>query len=810
MKGKNMKRIISILITISLLASLVLLPSHAFALTEEDCAVVLMRELEIMQGDENGDMMLDKKVSRAEFAKIAIAASPNKDSVAVGLKQSPFRDVPYTQWYAPYVKAAVTAGYVVGYLDATYRPENTVKYEEAVTVMLRVLGYDDSTFTDAFPYGQISKAQGLDLLDNVNASIGDELDRRQVMMLAYNAIKASIPASPTQDPVFNMSKTENVDVIATGNEDDSLGADKVYTSAGTFDKGAFFIDSLAGMTGTIYLRNGNELVAFLPDEGKPMNGYKSYFVYSVLPDASIVGYRNGGFEEMDIPDGAAVYNNQSRTTYAAVKGALSTGDTLNVKYTDNGSVDYIVYDTNNLTGPVKVTSDNWTAQVGASGTSKVFRGGVESTVSAVSTNDIVYYSEPLDVVFAYTDKVTGVYEKASPTKDSPESVTISGNTYDIEGIDAFNELSSNGSFRYGDTVTILLGRTGGVAGVMGTGTASVSTTSGTSSGSTAGYVIAAGKKDYTNPDNTVYSSYYATIVTPDGSTREYETQSDCTKLVCSAVRITFKNGKAMLSRSTKGAVSGKVNATKRTVGTDYLADDVKILDIANAEYDDIPAYCVTYPQRLNGVTIDPSNVLYSSKNSAGEIDELILSEVTGDMYTYGYVLSSVKSTGTVTVPTGKKETVTSPGIVYDKDDTEHKNPQVGVVETERDVTKEEERLVSNTLTIEVGDSTYSYGANISATKGPCKIKVSGTYVDYFRSLTSYSGQITNLTRTTATIGGNDYLLSDRVVVYYQRDLNTYLKIPIDDAISGNYSMTAYYDKQQSSGGRIRIIVAKDK
>ena len=79
-----------------------------------------------------------------------------------------------------------------------------------------------------------------------------------------------------------------------------------------------------------------------------------------------------------------------------------------------------------------------------------------------------------------------------------------------------------------------------------------------------------------------------------------------------------------------------------------------------------------------------------------------------------------------------------------------------------------------------------------------------------RLLTAYSGKITDLTRTAATIGSQDYLLSDSVIVYYRRDMSTYLKIPLDDAISGDYSMTAYYDKPESSGGRIRIIVAQDK
>ncbi len=91
------------------------------------------------------------------------------------------------------------------------------------------------------------------------------------------------------------------------------------------------------------------------------------------------------------------------------------------------------------------------------------------------------------MVLAYTDKVTGVYEKASPTKDSPTSVTISGKEYSVESVDAFNALSSSGTFKYGDTVTLLLGRNGEAAGVVG-GSES------TSSHTTVGFVTETGKK----------------------------------------------------------------------------------------------------------------------------------------------------------------------------------------------------------------------------------------------------------------------------------------------------------------------------
>lgn len=754
-----MKKVISLILTAALTMSVMALP--ALAARSDSGIEALMRDLEIMQGDEKGDMMLDKKVSRAEFAKIAIAASPKKNSVALGLKQSPFKDVPYYTWYAPYVKAAVSANYVVGYLDATFRPDNTVTYEEAATIMLRVLGYNDGDFTDAYPYGQLSKAQSLDLLDDVNAGIGEEMTRYNVMRLVYNALGTYTTNNGVLAGSHNVNLTDNADVIATGNEDDSLGEDKVYTSIGTFNKGAYFNDDWAGVRGKLYVKNNKDLIAAVADDGQTKEGYKSYFVYSVLPDSSVVGYNNGSFEEIDIPDGTTVYANQSRTSFAATKNTLEMGDTLNVKYTKNGSVDYVTYDSNNLKGPVKVTDDNWITYLGADEGSKVFRSGAESTASAVSVNDIVYYSEPLNVIFAYTDKVTGVYEKASPTKDSPEKVTISGKEYSVESVDAFKDLSSGGAYKYGDTITALLGRSGAVAGIAGKGSvAGVNTKGGTSYGNSAGFVIDAGKKDFTNADNTVYTSYYAKVAQPDGTVTEYPTANDCKNLICAVVRITFKDGKASLSRST-ASLSGKVNAAKNMIGDKNVAEDVKILDTAGTYSDDTPLYKRIYLQRIDGVTLSSTKVAYYSQNTAGEIDNIILNDVTGDLYSYGII-------------------------------------------TKRDA-------MTGMYTIDIGGAQNTYMTNFrSSATGPHKLVLSGGQLTKLASIGSYSGSITNLTTTSATIGSKTYLLSDDTIVYLRKEANTYLKIPIEEAIDTNYRMTAYYDKAESSGGRIRIIVAEKK
>ena len=186
---------------------------------------------------------------------------------------------------------------------------------------------------------------------------------------------------------------------------------------------------------------------------------------------------------------------------------------------------------------------------------------------------------------------------------------------------------------------------------------------------------------------------------------------------------------------------------------------MKILDTAGTASDDLATYTRIYPQRLDGVTIKSSSVLYYSKNKAGEIDELILKDITGDAYKYGIITAA--------------------------DSTTH------------------------TYTIDIDGTQNTYATAFSTNvRGPHRFSMDQTGIESMRQLSSYPSNITSLTRTEAKINNQTYLLSDKVIVYHKTDVNKYLKITLDDAINGNYKLTAYYDKAQTLGGRIRIIIAQ--
>ena len=57
-------------------------------------------------------------------------------------------------------------------------------------------------------------------------------------------------------------------------------------------------------------------------------------------------------------------------------------------------------------------------------------------------------------------------------------------------------------------------------------------------------------------------------------------------------------------------------------------------------------------------------------------------------------------------------------------------------------------------------------------------------------------------------GNRKYSLSDSVVVYEQRGSQYYLS-SLGRAQSGEFTLTAWYDKAETAGGRIRVIVARE-
>ena len=92
-----------------------------------------MQQLGIITGYSDGSFRPDAPVTRAEFAAIA----SRFEKLTEGSKS--FADVPDTYWAARYINFAATRGWVTGYSDGTFKPENTITRAEVAAVTCRLL-----------------------------------------------------------------------------------------------------------------------------------------------------------------------------------------------------------------------------------------------------------------------------------------------------------------------------------------------------------------------------------------------------------------------------------------------------------------------------------------------------------------------------------------------------------------------------------------------------------------------------------------------------------------------------------------------
>ena len=612
------KRILSLL-----LAAVVLLGSTpaAFAASEVSDSVIeqVVRAAGIMVGDASGNMNLDKTVTRAEYAKMLVAASTYKDKVSGVSNSSPFSDVPYTHWAAGYIKTAVAQGWLTGYLDGSYKPDNTVTLEEAATGALKLLGYTTEDFSGSYPYGQLALYESLGLDTKVTASQGTAMTRRNMMYLFYNLLNAE-----TRD-------------------------------------------------GQVY--------------------------------AQTLGY------------------------------------TLN----DNGEIDYLSMVSDTMQGPYVVEGS--LSDIVSGDNKTVYRNGYASTADAVQKYDVVYYND--SAIWAYANAVTGTYQSASPSTSSPTSVTVAGNTYEIETSDAAFELSTLGGLNIGDIVTLLLGRDGKVAAALPADEYATGV---------AGVVTAVGTGTYYNAVGNAYTARTITITATDGASYTYP----CSKTSIDEgdlVSIGFGSAETDVSILKSASLSSEVSGY--SIGSRTMAKDVRILDV-----NDTSAVRIYY-SRLNGAELDASDVRYYAENAAGEITDLILRDFTGDLYEYGIITS----------------------VSEQSDDMNLSGSYTYLVDGEK-----------QTLT--------TSGKTLGASYGPARLTIENGQLASVRALS----QIRNpdaITQLGVTKDGENWLFSDECTVYlYQNTQYSLISLTELRNNFASYNITCYYDKDTDDGGRIRIVIAR--
>ena len=547
-------------------------------------------------------------------------------------------------------------------------------------------------------------------------------------------------------------------------------------------------------------------------------------------------------EGMTLEDGAVLlYNALTATTAEGKVYASLLGFTVN-----NGVVDVSSILLSNVKGP-------FVAGLGTQlpfAPTAVYRNDTVTTDATLNAYDVYYYNETAQTVWIYTRKAAGRITAVSPSANAPTSVTVAGTEYTIASSSVAAQLSALNGGGVGQVVTLLLGMNDEAVSVL-TGDAANEVFYGVVQTTSRSLVENSG------PD----VQQTVAVACTDGVTRSVNVDKQFNYPAGKLVAITVdENGESIQSLETK-STSDTVNAEGTALDNTALASNVEILDTTSEGL----AGAVR-PSRLSGVTLSGTDVKYYTTNEKGEIDRLILSDVTGDLWEYAaldgiqaatdYAGSKIDEKINEKVSSSSSTSSSLAGMTTTTEDDDQKAKQTaldvrnimlpstsdvlyGLVDgsivstTWNQLTGSTDRLASYVLK-KVGDNVGGAAGNIIdyfASGANYVCYVNGKQVTYTTSVKypviaggvaigkSADGKKVNAMVQLSPVvvdklgagwvmkGDTRYETADDIQVYLWNQ-GTYYKVSLADLNTQDYKLIGWYDNQgHSAGNKIRLLVA---
>ena len=547
-------------------------------------------------------------------------------------------------------------------------------------------------------------------------------------------------------------------------------------------------------------------------------------------------------EGMTLEDGAVLlYNALTATTAEGKVYASSLGFTVN-----NGVVDVSSILLSNVKGP-------FVAGLGTQlpfAPTAVYRNDTVTTDATLNAYDVYYYNETAQTVWIYTRKAAGRITAVAPSANAPTSVTVAGTEYTIASSSVAAQLSALNGGGVGQVVTLLLGMNDEAVSVL-TGDAANEVFYGVVQTTSRSLVENSG------PD----VQQTVAVACTDGVTRSVNVDKQFNYPAGKLVAITVdENGESIQSLETK-STSGTVNAEGTALDNTALASNVEILDTTSEGL----AGAVR-PSRLSGVTLSGTDVKYYTTNEKGEIDRLILSDVTGDLWEYAaldgiqaatdYAGSKIDEKINEKVSSSSSTSSSLAGMTTTTGDDDQKAKQTaldvrnimlpstsdvlyGLVDgsivstTWNQLTGSTDRLASYVLK-KVGDNVGGVAGNIIdyfASGANYVCYVNGKQVTYTTAVKypviaggvaigkSADGKKVNAMVQLSPVvvdklgagwvmkGDTRYETADDIQVYLWNQ-GTYYKVSLADLNPQDYKLIGWYDNQgHSAGNKIRLLVA---
>lgn len=229
--------------------------------------VLRLSRLSVVGGYPDGSFGIDKNITRAEVAVLAVRMSGNSDNVTK--LESSYDDVSNDYWAADFIMFCKENGIMNGVGDNKFNPEADITDEELITLLVRLSGTDTNNFL--YPDSYIKEANLKDITREYDYEIGHIITRGEAAVLLRNTLDAPL----TKDGV-------------TYNGREETEYETIYTTifGGVYPLGMKFASSAGVKNGTVNI-NYNSINLY------ELNGEKYIFAECLEEQGFDVSYDEG-------------------------------------------------------------------------------------------------------------------------------------------------------------------------------------------------------------------------------------------------------------------------------------------------------------------------------------------------------------------------------------------------------------------------------------------------------------------------------------------------------------------------------------
>ena len=789
----RMKRLLALLLACAAIAGMLVFPSSAGAAatttftdiydTNVAQAAETLRLLGIVSGTGGTSFSPERALTRAEFCKLAVELMGNGDKVASQMNRTVFQDVPSTHWARGYIAVATQGtttgsgdtavtipGIIRGDAYGNFNPDRAITYGEAVTILVRILGYGDSDVGMVWPDGYLAKADELEITEGLNLTANDTITRGQAALMMENLLFTNSKEGKEYLTTLGCTITDETilfDVAATAPDGSSgikVAQDKVYKT-----DHAPFSDDLVGRRAKLVLDKDEKVVDI---QASTSGTQKVITIQSLDYDAMKIS--GGSSISIEEPKDTVVWKDGKETTYEELYlSGMAAGTQALLQYSAAGELEYIFLRSSaksDSTTRVVKNKPNYSDDLAYT----VYKNGILAKGSDIRQYDVTTFDEASNVMYVSDARITGIYENVYPNRETPATITVMGHEFPVLS-SAASDLSS---FKIGDTITLLLSYNGQVAGAVEPSVAkstAVGTVKSVDKDSGATVVTSINMMDASGKPLELSGTTSYTGSRADDMVGQLVTVSSASK------------GRLSLSKLTGKGSDAPLNVDEKRMNTVKLSDNVKLYEqVGRSTLTEIELEDITR------ATVPAEQITYVHKDYAGNADIVVFNDVTGDRYEYGFFK--------VTTEGGQTDT---------EGNTTQRMDYVSIINA---LTPNGSR----NLLMNNGESLRNNKAGGIVT-GPARTDGKVT-LGGFVELQSVDVKSSAFDVDAMTVTTNSMVIpiSDRVMCYNEttkewfsvgegKNDEDYVKaLNLARAFSEN--VTIYYDKTPDQGGKVRLVV----